>query len=100
MRKPKVIAGFCLMAQALLFMILFFVYWSRSKSLSRSLALLSAVSGAGGAWLILTEQRAKRRSDAMNADFCGEDEDLGDELEECFDGDVNCAFGENEVGGM
>lgn len=94
MRKPKVIAGFCLMAQALLFMMLFFAYWNRSKSLSRSLALLSAVSGAGGAWLLLTEYRTKKLSDALNEEFCEPDEDFGDELEESFDGDISCSFGE------
>lgn len=96
MKKPKVIAGLCLVAQAVLFMILFVSYWNRSKSLSRTLALLSAASGLGGAWMLLTERQARMRSDAIDGDFGGDEEDFGDDLEEEFDGDVACSFGDAE----
>lgn len=92
MRKPKVIAGICLLAQALLLMILFISYWHRSKSIARTLAILSAASGLGGAWLLLRERRAKKLSEAMDYDFDADDE--FDDLEEDFDGEVTCSFGE------
>ena len=92
MKKPKVIVGLCLCAQAVLFMILFISYWNRSKSLSRTLGVLSAVSGLGGAWLLLTERQAQIRSDAIDDDFDAEEDFDG--AEEAFDGDVSCSFGE------
>ena len=95
MKKPKVIVGLCLFAQAVLFMILFVAYWNRSKSLSRTLGVLSAVSGLGGAWLLLTERQAQIRSDAIDDDFGGSEEDF-DDLEETFDGNVACSFGDAE----
>ena len=95
MKKPKVIVGFCLFAQAVLFMILFISYWNRSKSLSRTLGVLSAVSGLSGAWLLLTERQAQIRSDAIDDDFYGSEEDFND-LEETFDGDIDCSFGDAE----
>ncbi|MCH5183656.1 MAG: hypothetical protein J1E00_05705 [Oscillospiraceae bacterium] len=95
MKKPKVIVGLCLFAQAVLFMILFVVYWNRSKSLSRTLGVLSAVSGLGGAWLLLTERQAQIRSDAIDDDFYGSEEDFDGE-EETFDGEIDCSFGDVE----
>lgn len=88
MKKPKVIVGLCMLAQAVLFTILFLSYWNRSRSLSRTLAMLSAVSGLTGAWLLLTERQEKIRSDAMDDDFAGED----DFDEEDFDGDISFSF--------
>ncbi len=93
MRKPKMVAGLCLLSQALLFLLLCFSNWSRSRSLSGKLALLSAASGAGGAWLFLSGRKTKSLSDAIDEDFDGDDDDLGDELEDPFDGEVTCSFG-------
>lgn len=90
MKKPKVIVGLCMLAQSVLFTILFISYWNRSRSLSRTLAMLSAVSGLGGAWLLLTERQAQIHSDSIDDDF--DDEDF-DDLEDDFDGDIDCSFG-------
>ena len=49
MKKTKFIAGLCLIGQSILFFILFLVYWNKSRSLSRSLAVFSAVGGIAGA---------------------------------------------------
>ena len=94
MKKPKVIVGLCMMAQALLFMILFISYWNRSRSLSRTLAMLSAVSGLGGAFLLLTERQEQIRSNSMDDDF-NDDADFSD-LEDDFDGEIDCSFGDAE----
>ena len=91
MKKPKVIVGLCMLAQCVLFTILFISYWNRSRSLSRTLAMLSAVSGLGGAWLLLTERQAQIHSNSIDDDFDGED-DFGD-LEDDFDGEIDCSFG-------
>lgn len=91
MRKPKVVAGICLLGQALLFMILFISYWHRSKSIARTLAILSAASGLGGAWLLLKERRSKTLSDD-DYDFGADDE--FDDPEEDFEGEVTCSFGD------
>lgn len=93
MKKAKMIAGLCLIAQSVLFFILFLVYWNKSKSLSRTLAVFSAIGGVGGAYLVLTELRNKKLSDALNDDFDDYDEDFIDDLEDAFDGDISCAFG-------
>ena len=96
MKKAKMIAGLCLIGQSVLFFILFLVYWNKSKSLSRTLAVFSAVGGIGGAYLVLSELRNKRISDALNEEFEEFDETFGDELEDLFDGDIDCTFGEEE----
>lgn len=93
MKKPKVIVGLCMMAQAMLFMILFISYWNRSRSLSRTLAMLSAVSGLGGAWLLLTQRQEQLRSDSIDDDFDTDDDDF-DVPEEDFDGEIDCSFGD------
>lgn len=94
MRKAKMIAGLCLIGQSALFFVLFLVYWNKSKSLSRTLAVFSAVGGIGGAYLVLSEMRNKKLSDSLNEEFEEFDEDFGDELEDMFDGDISCAFGD------
>ncbi|MBQ3002480.1 MAG: hypothetical protein IJD82_01985 [Clostridia bacterium] len=96
MKKAKMIAGLCLIGQSVLFFILFLVYWNKSKSLSRTLAVFSAVGGIGGAYLVLSELRNKRISDALNEEFEEFDDTFGDELEDLFDGDIDCTFGEEE----
>jgi|GEM_PF-1267502 len=96
MKKAKMIAGLCLIGQSVLFFILFLVYWNKSKSLSRTLAVFSAVGGIGGAYLVLSELRNKRISDALNEEFEEFDDTFGEELEDLFDGDIDCTFGEEE----
>lgn len=96
MKKVKMIAGLCLIGQSVLFFILFLVYWNKSKSLSRTLAVFSAVGGIGGAYLVLSELRNKRISDALNEEFEEFDDTFGEELEDLFDGDIDCTFGEEE----
>lgn len=96
MKKAKMIAGLCLIGQSVLFFILFLAYWNKSKSLSRTLAVFSAVGGIGGAYLVLSELRNKRISDALNEEFEEFDDTFGDELEDLFDGDIDCTFGEEE----
>lgn len=96
MKKAKMIAGLCLIGQSVLFFILFLVYWNKSKSLSRTLGIFSAVGGVGGAYLVLSELRNKRISDALNEEFEEFDDAFGDELEDMFDGDIDCTFGEEE----
>lgn len=96
MKKAKMIAGLCLIGQSVLFFILFLVYWNKSKSLSRTLAVFSAIGGIGGAYLVLSELRNKRISDALNDEFEEFDDEFGDELEDLFDGDIDCTFGEEE----
>ncbi len=93
MKKTKMITGLCLMAQSALFFVLFLVYWNKSRSLSRTLAVFSAVGGLGGAWLVISELKEKKRFDAMNEDFSEFDEDYGEEFEDPFDGEISCAFG-------
>lgn len=92
MKKTKAIAGLCLIGQSILFMVLSLIYRDRSKSLSGSLAFLSACSGIGGTcvmWSLLQEKQSKI------------DEELEDELddglfddEEDFDDEISCSFGE------
>ena len=96
MKKAKMIAGLCLIGQSVLFFVLFLVYWNKSKSLSRTLAVFSAIGGIGGAYLVLSELRNKRISDMLNEEFEEYDDEFGEELEDLFDGDIDCAFGEEE----
>ena len=77
MKKTKFIAGLCLIGQSILFFILFLVYWNKSRSLSRSLAVFSAVGGLAGAYLVFDELRNKKISREMEEDF--EDYDFIDE---------------------
>ena len=93
MRKPKTVAGLCLLAQALLLLLLCFSNWSRSRSFSGKLALLSALNGVGGAWLLLRDRKAKNLADAIDEEL---DDDFGDELEDPFDGAIACSFGEDD----
>ena len=92
MKKTKFIAGLCLIGQSILFFILFLVYWNKSRILSRSLAVFSAVGGLAGAYLVFDELRNKKISREMEEDF--EDYDFIDDLEDLFDGDIDCTFGE------
>ncbi len=92
MKKGKLIAGLCLVAQSLLFFVLFLVYWNRSKSLSRTLAVFAAVGGVSGALLIINEMKNKAYEDEFDEDFEDWDGDFGDELEDSFDGEVSCSF--------
>ncbi len=94
MKKTKLIAGFCLIAQSILFFILFLRYWNKSKSLSRTMAVFSAVGGIAGAYLVVKEIRNKKQMDEINEDFEEIDEDFIEELEDAFDGDIDCAFGQ------
>lgn len=94
MKKTRLIAGFCLIAQSILFFILFLRFWNKSKSLSRTMAVFSAVGGIAGAYLVVKEIRSKKQMDELNEDFEEFDEDFIEELEEAFDGDIDCAFGE------
>ncbi len=93
MRKPKTVVGFCLLVQAVLLLLLSFSNWSRSRNYSGKLALLSALNGAGGAWLLLRDRKAKNLADALDEEL---DDDFGDELEDPFDGEIACAFGEDD----
>lgn len=93
MKKVKLIAGLCLVAQSLLFFVLFLVYWNRSRSLSRTLGVFAAVGGVSGAWLIVSEMKDRSCSDELDEDFEDWDEDFEDDMEDSFDGEVSCSFG-------
>ena len=95
MKKAKFIAGLFLIGQSILFFILFLVYWNKSKSLSRTLAVFSAVGGVAGAYLVLNELRNQKISREMEEDFEDYDTDFIDDLEDIFDGDIDCTFGED-----
>lgn len=95
MKKTRLIAGCCLIAQSILFFILFLRFWNKSKSLARTMAVFSAVGGITGAYLVVKEIRNKKQTDEINEDFEEFDENFIEELEEAFDGDIDCAFGEN-----
>ena len=95
MKKNRLIAGCCLIAQSILFFILFLRFWNKSKSLARTMAVFSAVGGIAGAYLVVKEIRNKKQMDEINEDFEEFDENFIEELEEAFDGDIDCAFGEN-----
>ena len=94
MKKTRLIAGCCLIAQSILFFILFLRFWNKSKSLARTMAVFSAVGGIAGAYLVVKEIRNKKQMDEINEDFEEFDENFIEELEEAFDGDIDCAFGE------
>ena len=84
MKKIKVIAGICLIAQSMLFFILFLVYWKRSKSLAKTLAVFSSVGGICGALLVLSELKDRRWKKRLD-----------DELQ-TFDRDFEEIFGPKE----
>ena len=98
MKKTRLIAGFCLIAQSILFFILFLRFWNKSKSLARTMAVFSAVGGIAGAYLVVKELRNRKRTDEINEDFEEfeeVDENFIENLEDAFDGDIDCAFGKN-----
>lgn len=92
MKKAKVIAGMCLIGQSVLFFILFLAYWNRSRSLARTLAVFSAVGGIGGAWLVVSQLKEKKRSDVMDEELDEFDDAFSYDGEDAFD-DISCSFG-------
>lgn len=89
-KKAKVIAGMCLMGQSLLLFVLFLIYWNKSRSLSKTLAVFSAVEGASGALLVLSELHDQKISKAVNEEFEILDEEFDDDINDS--NDINCSF--------
>ena len=90
MKKIKVIAGISLIAQAMLFFILFLVYWNKSKSLAKTLAVFSSVGGICGALLVLSELNDRKWKKRLDNELQTFDRDF----EEIFGPDEpNCSFG-------
>ena len=96
MKKSKFIAGLCLIGQFVICFILFLIYWCKSKSFSRALAVFSAVGGVAGAVLVLSELRNRKIAREMEEDFEEDDIDFIEDLEDIFDGDIDCTFEEEE----
>ncbi len=92
MKKSKFIAGLCLIGQFVVCFILFLIYWGKSKSFSRTLAVFSAVGGVAGALLVVGELRNRKISREMEEDIGDYDIELIEELEDVFDGDIDCDF--------
>lgn len=94
-KNVKSIIGICLLVQSVSFLILFFMFWKKKKSLSSAFAALSAIGGISGAYLLLSEIKAKKASDADDDSiFDFDDDDFS--LDNFDTDDIECSF-ENEL---
>ena len=103
-KNVKSIVGICLLVQSVSFLILFFMFWKKKKSLSSAFAALSAIGGISGAYLLLSEIKAKKASNADGDDsvFDFDDDSVFDFDDDDFSldnfdtDDIECSF-ENEL---
>lgn len=93
-KNVKSIIGICLLVQSVSFLILFFMFWKKKKSLSSAFAALSAIGGISGAYLLLSEIKAKKASNADDSFFDFDDDDFS--LDNFDADDIECSF-ENEL---
>lgn len=85
MKRIKVVAGICLMVQSVVFFVLFVIYWRRSRSLGKTLAVFSSLGGVCGAMMVLGEMKQKRIRTAIDREL------------QTFDRDFEEIFGPDEV---
>ena len=93
--------GITLIVQSISFVILFFMLYRKKKNLANTFLALSAIGGAAGAYLVLTE--AKKELDACEqaaldaCDCCCGDDDFDfDECECCYGDCSECSGEPNE----
>ena len=68
--KIKLILGVALVVQAITFVVLFFVMYSKKRSVGRTFVALATAGGISGAWLLISHMKDEgklRRSLAMDA---------------------------------
>ena len=73
MKKPKMIAAICLLAQAFTSLVLSFVYANRKKELSKAFLGLGLLGGLGGAYLLYSEYQDENKLCADSDDCCCDD---------------------------
>lgn len=95
-KNVKSIIGICLLVQSVSFLILFFMFWKKKKSLSSAFAALSAIGGISGAYLLLSEIKAKKASNADDDDSIFDFDDDDFSLDNFDTDDIECSF-ENEL---
>ena len=91
MKKPKIIAAICLLAQSFTSLILSLVYAGRKKEVSKAFLGFGLLGGLGGAYLLYSEyQDEKENKLAADSDnWCCDDDCCDDDLDFFDDGDAD-----------
>lgn len=101
LKKSKVIAGICFLAQSFTCLVLALVYGKKKKALGGTFLALGAVGGLAGAWLLYDECKKVSDSKLFDLECCDcEDEECGDlfdELEGEEDVDFNVVDEDEEA---
>ncbi len=97
MKKLRPILAVSLLVQSLTFFVLSLLNIEKKKNLAKAFAAIGAVGGAAGAYLLVTEFKARKCCDCCSDDCDELDEfDDFDDLDVCED-DILCSF-EDENG--
>lgn len=101
LKKYRFHVGLTLLVQSASFVILFFLLYSKKKSLANTFLALSAIGGIAGAYLVLKEAKSEVEAceqaakDACEYNACGEAYDF-DACGECTGDCDDCISGEPE----
>ena len=84
LKKPKIIAAICLLAQSFTSFVLSFVYANRKKELSKAFLGLGLLGGLGGAYLLYSEYQDEQ-NDKLSIDTDDWESDDSDSDLDFFD---------------
>lgn len=97
LKKSKVIAGICFIAQAFTCLVLALVYGKKKKALSGTFLALGAVGGIAGAWLLYDECKKVSDSKLFDLECCDcEDEDCNELFSDLDEEDINFSIVDEE----
>ena len=101
LKKYRFHIGLTLLVQSASFVVLFFMLYSKKKSLANTFLALSAIGGIAGAYLVLKEAKSEVEAceqaakDACEYDASGDAFDF-DACEDCLGDCAECITGEPE----
>lgn len=93
-KRVKFIAGIALIVQAITSFILFLSFYSKKKSASNTMLIVSCLSGLSGAWLMYDDYRENKYKYLEHCDGCLDDYDdyCCEELFDEGDVDIECTI--------
>ena len=95
LKRTKLIAAICMLAEAFTSLVLFFVYANRKKELSKVFLGLGILGGVGGGYLLYRDFVETKKKKAAYSDWDDESDEIA--FDEVDPDDINFTIADDEL---